>query len=75
MPPYTTNMEYERKVEMTYENINRKGQKRAEVFNGTHKIVKLKAGDKVLLKLLNRSEKGNKILAKFLQIYDGPFYT
>lgn len=58
---------------MKYENIIRKGKKRAETFNRTYKITKLKGGVEVIIEILNKSDKENKILAKFLQIYDGPF--
>lgn len=73
IPPLTPNITYERKIERTYEKIIRKGKKRAEAFNRNHKLTKLKVGDLVLIKLFNKSEKENKILAKFLQIYDEPF--
>ncbi|XP_043472740.1 uncharacterized protein LOC122505295 [Leptopilina heterotoma] len=73
LPLIPEDLDYERKLELAYDNICKKGKKRADKFNISHKLSEFKVGDQVLLKLLNKSDKENKIIAKFLQVYEGPY--
>ena len=66
-------MNYERKIELSRENISRKGKNRASKFNEAHRLTTLKKEDCVLVKAINESDPKRKILKKFLQIYEGPY--
>ena len=72
-PQNSSNISYERKLEMAKDNISRKGKNRASKLHEAHRLTTLKEGDNVLVKAINESDPKRKILKKFLQIYVGPY--
>lgn len=60
-------IEYERKLELLIITFVKEGNKPANKFN----LKEFKDVDKGIIKLLNQPNK-EKIIAKFLQVYEGP---
>lgn len=50
----------------------RRGKQTAE-FNNKHKETKYSIGDRVLVKALNVSNPEKKLIAKFMELYEGPY--
>ena len=71
--PNNSKMNYERKIELSGENISKKGKNRASRFNEAHHLIALRKGDSVLVKAINESDPKKKLLKKFLQIYEGRY--
>ena len=53
--------------------MNNKRSKQNKILNQSRNNITYRVNDFVLLKANNKSDKENKIFAKFLEIYHGPF--
>lgn len=63
----------EEKLMMARERIRKKGLKRAEAFNRAHNLYEFQEGDLVVVKANRVSKKPEKKIAKFLNVYEGPY--
>uniref|UniRef100_A0ABD2X093 RNA-directed DNA polymerase n=1 Tax=Trichogramma kaykai TaxID=54128 RepID=A0ABD2X093_9HYME len=74
VPPINDAIPVERKDQLAYDRIKNKRSRRADKVNEKRgNCDKFLMGDKVLIKCKNSSDQENKILAKFMQIYEGPY--
>ncbi|KAL7295095.1 hypothetical protein TKK_0011563 [Trichogramma kaykai] len=75
--PYPVPLNYkEKKIELAYDRIKIKRSRRADKANiNRKKCDEFATGDKVLIKCKNISDQENKVMAKFMQIYEGPYFV
>uniref|UniRef100_A0ABD2W5G0 Uncharacterized protein n=1 Tax=Trichogramma kaykai TaxID=54128 RepID=A0ABD2W5G0_9HYME len=74
VPPINDAIPVKRKYQLAYDRIKNKRSRRADKVNEKRgNCDKFLVGDKVLIKCKNTSDQENKILAKFMQIYEGPY--
>ncbi|KAL7290928.1 hypothetical protein TKK_0015655 [Trichogramma kaykai] len=74
VPPINDAIPVERKYQLAYDRIKNKRTRRADKVNEKRgNCDEFLMGDKVLIKCKNSSDQENKILAKFMQIYEGPY--
>ncbi|KAL7304694.1 hypothetical protein TKK_0002935 [Trichogramma kaykai] len=73
VPPIDDAIPIKRIYQLAYDRIKSKRSKRADKVNEKRgNCDKFLVGDNVLIRCKNTSDQENKILAKFMQIYEGP---
>ncbi|KAL7298858.1 hypothetical protein TKK_0007968 [Trichogramma kaykai] len=76
IPPIDKKLNIERKYVLAYDRIKNKRSRRADKANiNRKKCDEFATGDKVLIKCKNISDQENKVMAKFMQIYEGPYFV
>lgn len=71
--PKENELTHNAKLCLVDRNIRKHGKRRADRFNRSHKMTNFNIGDLVLVKALNVSDTVNKKMAKFFDLYEGPY--
>lgn len=72
-PPNLTRINWRRVRQKVKENLNRNAQKRNRMHNQKYQQISYQVGDKVLLKNMKQTLKGNQECQKLYKRYIGPF--
>lgn len=60
-------------IKLAQKNMRERRGKQTSEFNSKHRQTKYAVGDRVLVKALNVSNPEKKLIAKFMQLYEGPY--